>query len=194
MGGDLLGGADPDDLDDETFLAGLLARSPFDAAAVFAAGPRGVEVPEEFGWVRDGMLPAGHWQIVPPGMIERLTAHAGPRAGLVLTPRREMAWSNSIVYSGRADEPVVRMHPDDATAARVTDGSSITISSAHGRVTAAVTVDRNVRAGVVSVTHGHDGHSPGQLTSSHDGVDPLTTMPHASGVPVTVASADPNDQ
>ena len=53
-------------------------------------------------------------------------------------------------------------------------------------------VDRNVRTGVVSVTHGRDGCSPGQLTSSNNAVDPLTTMPHASGVPVTVAPADPN--
>ena len=39
MGGDLLGGADPDDLDDELFLAGLLARSPLDADGGVRRGP-----------------------------------------------------------------------------------------------------------------------------------------------------------
>ncbi len=189
MGGDLLGGADPDDLEDEEFLSGLLARSPLDAADVIAAGPRGVDVAEEFGWVRDGMLPDGHWQIAPLTLVKRLAAHAGPDAGLVLTPRRQMAWSNSIPYSGSADEPVVRMNPADATAAQLEDGEVVAITSAHGRLTAVMTVDGNVRSGVVSVTHGRADHSPGRLTSSHEAVDLVTAMPHASGVAVTVRSA-----
>jgi hypothetical protein len=41
----------------------------------------------------------------------------------------------------------------------------------------------------VTLTHGHEGQSPGRLTSSRVGVDPLTTMPHASGLPVTITPA-----
>jgi anaerobic selenocysteine-containing dehydrogenase len=193
MGGDLLSGADPDDLDDELFLAGLLSRSPLDPAEVIAAGPRGVDIPEEFGWVRDGMLPDGQWRIAPPTLIERLAAHTDPDAGLVLAPRRQMAWSNSIAYAGTADEPVVRINPTDASEAHLEDGALVTITSAHGRLTATMTVDGNVRTGLVSVTHGRVGASPGQLTSSHEDVDLVTAMPQASGVAVTI-SAGPTNQ
>ena len=58
--------------------------------------------------------------------------------------------------------------------------------SEHGSLRAALAVDPGVRPGVVSVTHGHDGASPGRLTSRLDDVDPLTAMPHASGVPVSL--------
>lgn len=188
MGGDLLGGADPGDLTDELYLSGMLARSPLDPAEVFAAGPRGIDVAEEYGWVRATMLPDGYWQIAPPVMLDRLAGHRPPAAGLVLTPRREMAWSNSVRYAGVGREPVARMHPDDARDAGVDDGELATIESAHGRITATVTIDRNVRTGVVSITHGHADAGPGHLTSAHADVDPLTTMPQASGVPVTITT------
>ena len=56
-----------------------------------------------------------------------------------------------------------------------------------------MTVDRNVRTGVVSVTHGRVGQSPGQLTSSHEDVDLVTAMPQASGVAVD-GPRRPDDQ
>ena len=130
MDGDLLAGADPDALTDETFLAGLLARSPLDPGAVLAAGPRGVDVPEEFGWVRETMLPDGQWQIAPPDLLERLASHTPPGPALVLTPRREMAWSNSVRYAGEGTEPEVRMHPDDAGALGLEDLGFVIVTSA----------------------------------------------------------------
>jgi anaerobic selenocysteine-containing dehydrogenase len=189
MGADLLGGADPDALDDRSFLAGLLGRSPLHADAVFAAGPHGVDVPEEFGWVRETMLPGGHFRIAPPALLARLAEHREPEAPLVLVPRREMAWSNSVRYAGTGAEPVVRLHPDDAVEARVHDGDRIRVAGGHGELTALLAIDANVRAGVVSVTHGRVASSPGTLTSSHVDVDAITTMPHASGVPVTIGRA-----
>jgi anaerobic selenocysteine-containing dehydrogenase len=189
MGGDLLAGADPDDLDDRRFLSGLLARSPLDADDVFAAGPRGVDVAHAPGWVRETMLPDGRWRIAPTVMLERLALHRGPVPGLVLVPRREMAWSNSVRYGGTGEEPVVRLHPDDAIAVPVEAGDRVEVRSAHGHLTATVAVDANVRPGVVSVTHGRRGASPGLVTSSHAEVDRLTAMPHASGVAVTISSA-----
>ncbi len=186
MGGDLLGGADPDDLSDDLFLRGLLTRSTLDPAAVFAAGPRGIDVEEEFGWVRETMLPDGLWQIAPGILVERLAAHHEPADELVMAPRREMAWSNSVRYAGIGSEPLARIHPADATAAGLGDGALATIESVHGRITARVLVDPNVRPGVLSVTHGRTDSSPGHLTSAHLDIDLLTTMPRASGVPVTI--------
>ena len=72
------------------------------------------------------------------------------------------------------------------------DGTtSVHLTSAHGTVTATAVADPAVRPGVASMTHGHPGAGPGALTSGDADVDPLTTMPLASGLPVVV-SADPS--
>jgi anaerobic selenocysteine-containing dehydrogenase len=81
------------------------------------------------------------------------------------------------------------MHPDDALASHVADGDLATVSSDYGSMTAVVAVDANVRTGVVSVTHGRQDQTPGRLTSAHAEIDPISTMPHASGLPVTVMLA-----
>jgi formylmethanofuran dehydrogenase subunit D len=183
-------GADPDTLTDELFLHGLMRRSSLDADAVFAAGPRGLDVAPETGWVHETMLPGGRWRLAPDVLLARLAAHVGPApVGLVLTPRREVAWSNSVRYAGAGAEPVVRLHPSDAEAAGLADGDEAELTSEHGTLTATASVDPHVRPGVVSVTHSRSGPGPGRLTSTRAGVDRLTGMPHASGLPVTIAPA-----
>jgi anaerobic selenocysteine-containing dehydrogenase len=128
------------------------------------------------------------WNIAPPVLLDRLAAFEGPPDGLVLAPRRDGVWNNSIRYSRVGDERIVRVHPLDAEAAGVADGDRAEIVSAHGSVTAIVTVDQSVRAGVVSMSHGRQGQNPGRLTSLTEHVDPLTAMPQASGVAVTIRS------
>ncbi len=184
MGADLLGGAEPDAVTDELFLSGLLARAPFAAADVFHAGPHGIEVPHEYGWVRSELLPGGRWNIAPTEMLERLARRTETTDDLVLVPRREMGWSNSVHYGGTGAEPVARMNPADAPADGLT---SVTLRSAHGAVTVTAAVDDRIRSGVVSVTHGRAAQTPGLLTSNRVDVDPLTAMPRASGVPVTIS-------
>ncbi len=171
---------------EDSYLRGMLARSPLGADAVLAAGPHGLDMAVDFGWVHDSMLADGRWQIAPEVMLDRLRARGRPTEGLVLTPRREMAWSNSVRYAGAGEEPLVRMHPDDAAASQVTGGDAVIVTSRYGSMTAAVAIDANVRPGVVSVTHGRTGSLPGQVTSAHAEIDPTTTMPHASGLAVTV--------
>ena len=100
-----------------------------------------------------------------------------------------MGWSNSIRYGGRGDEPLVRLSPADAEAQGVANGSTVVVASAHGEVEATVVVDDSIRPGVVSMTHGHTGRSPGRLTSNDIDVDPLTAMPHASGLAVSISPA-----
>src|SRR5215217_6188527 len=56
MGIDVLGGADPDTLTDESYLARLVP------ADVISGGPHGVDVPHEFGWVARDVLPDGRWR------------------------------------------------------------------------------------------------------------------------------------
>lgn len=173
---------------DETFLGALLAASPVGGAAVFESGPHGVDVPIEFGWVRETMLPGGVWGVAPLEMLARLGAHRPPStSGFVLTPRREMAWSNSVRYGIERHPSTLRLNTSDARKAGVAGGDLAAIASAHGSVSARVTIDDNIRSGVVSLTHGNVTDGPGNLTSSRTGIDPLTTMPHASGLAVTIS-------
>ena len=195
MGGDILGGADPDDLSDELYLGGLLGHSTLDPAEVVAAGPHGVDIPHEYGWVADELLPDGRWQVAPPELVERLARHGPPAAGgagLVLTNRRDVRRLNSLDYAGeavgRAAEAAARLHPDEAERRGIADGARVRITSAHGHVDAVVRVDRRRAAG-----HGVGEPRPGRapvaaLTSAVEDVDPLTGMPWASGVPVRLAA------
>jgi anaerobic selenocysteine-containing dehydrogenase len=102
-----------------------------------------------------------------------------------------MAWSNSVRYG--ADETAtqmparLRVHRDDAAGAGLADGDPAVVVSEHGAVDVTVVVDDRMRTGVVSLVHGRRGHSPGNLTSRVADVDPLTTMPRASAVPVRIS-------
>jgi len=105
----------------------------------------------------------------------------------VLSPRRDMAWSNSVRYGpDDDDETFLHVHPLDAADAGVADGVRVSVTSQHGAVEVTVVVDHRLRPGVVSLVHGRRGRSPGALVSTRDAVDSLTTMPRTSGVPVRV--------
>ena len=188
MGGDALGGADPDAITDEQYLRGLFVRSPLEADAVFEAGPRGTDIPNEYGWVCDTLLPNGRWNIAPAVMLHRLAEHRDPRPGMVLVPRREMGWSNSVRYGGVDGEVLARISPVDAATAGVSDRDRVVLTSTNGEIAATVAVDDRAMPGVVSFTHGRRHQSPGALVSSADEVDLLTAMPRASGVPVTLTN------
>jgi anaerobic selenocysteine-containing dehydrogenase len=190
MDGDILGGADPDDLTDELFLAGVLARSSLDAREVLAAGPHGVDVPHEYGWVAGELLPNGQWQVAPAQLVERLARHRPPPAAddneLFLTNRRDVRRLNSLDYAGEAvgrdREPAIRVHPNEAERRGIADGDHVRITSAHGHMDAVLRVDPAVRPGMASVNHGRDDAPVAALTSATDDVDPMTGMPWASGL------------
>ena len=191
-GGDLLGGADPDVLTDEMFLSGLLGHGPLDPAEVWANGPHGTDVPIEHGWVHEQLLPDGRWRLAPAELVARLEGRAAGQEGadvtLLLVNRREVAWSNSITYAGRGDEPALRLHPDDASARGVVAPGRVTVTSAHGTIEVTVALDERIRQGTASLTHGRGDSPAGRLTSAVVDVDPLTAMPLASGLPVTVTA------
>ncbi len=74
--------------------------------------PHGLDVPVEYGWVHETMLPDGRWQIAPAVLLERLAAHREPGArASCSSPRREMAWSNSVRYGADDDRARLRVHP-----------------------------------------------------------------------------------
>jgi anaerobic selenocysteine-containing dehydrogenase len=173
---------------DEQYLRGVLGHARVDADDLFAAGPHGVATPIEYGWVRDELLADGRWNIAPAALLDRLAIYVDPEPGaLVLAPRREMAWSNSIAYGAVATGAAVRMHP--GAAGRDTGESIVTLATEHGRITAHVAYDVTVREGVVSITHGRPDENPGDLTSEKVGIDALTAMPRAGGLDVNVTAA-----
>jgi hypothetical protein len=183
------GGPNPDDLSDEDYLRGVLAHARLDADDVFAAGPRGIDVPVEHGWVHRDLLPDGRWSIAPGSLLARLATYADPvPADFVLAPRREMAWSNSIAYGSVASGPVVHLNP----AAFPNGTDLVELATEHGRVTAAFVPDPTVRDGVVSMSHGHADANPGDLTSEKVGIDRLTAMPRVAGLEVDVTQARPD--
>jgi anaerobic selenocysteine-containing dehydrogenase len=182
----MFGGAPLDALSDETILRGLLGHGPFEPDDVIEAGPHGVNLDPEYGWVRERMTHDGCWSIAPEAFCDRLAQHQGPELGLVMVPRRESAWSNSVRFAGSGAEPVVLIHPDEARERQVVTGDWVAVTSAFGSLVATVSIDDAIRPGVLSVTHGHPGSLTGTLTSFSDDVDSLTAMPRASGLPVRI--------
>jgi anaerobic selenocysteine-containing dehydrogenase len=180
MGRPTMGDLDPDLLSDERYLRGVLDHAGVDADAVFAAGPHGTDTADAPGWVHAELLPDGCWSIAPAPLLDRLATYADPGpAALVLAPRREAAWSNSVAYGVNPSAPTVRVAPGTLDAG----ATAVTLRSAHGVLRATAVADPTVRAGVVSVTHGRIAESPGELTSAHADVDPLTAMPLVAGLP-----------
>ncbi|MEZ5244137.1 MAG: molybdopterin-dependent oxidoreductase [Acidimicrobiales bacterium] len=191
-GVDLLGGSDPDAVTETSFLSSMLARGPLDPAAVWANGAHGTDVDVDFGWVKATMLPGGRWRIAPPELIERLAARSESSSGLLLVPRREMEWSNSVRFGESEAPPELLMSPADALTASLADGDRVEVKSRHGRVAATVRIDDAIVEGVVSLPHGRAASPVGRLTSASHDVDPLTGMPHTSGFSVTVSGIAPD--
>ena len=183
MGVDILGGVDPDAMTDEDFLRGVLARAPVDVETVLAAGSHGVDVPVEVGWVRAAMLADGCWNLAPPELLTRLRDHEAAPTQLASRPGARWAGATRSATAAGATNPSPVC---TRTTRRCGEHGRAVLHSAHGTLTVTVVVDDSIRPGVVSMTHGRAGHSAGLLISAHADVDPLTAMPHTSGVPVTI--------
>lgn len=196
---DVLGGLEPDAGTDEIVLRSIASGSRGGYDAIVAGGPHGVHEPSAHGWVHDRVLPGGRWRIAPDSMLTRLTAAAldggapdgGARSPLVLAPRRRVRSMNSARYVAAEDvarDPAeLRFNPEDAAAHAIGDGDRVRLRSRNGAVDGTARLDPNVRAGVVSCTHGVADVNVAHLTSATGDLDQDTGMPQASGVPVTVA-------
>jgi len=190
LGVDALGGQrDPDASSDEDVLRGLArgARVPFDE--IVANGPHGTTTTPADGWVHDNVLHEGRWHLAPTAMIERLHQLAQdhrPSPALVLVPRRQVRTVNATAY-GRPDPARIVLHPLDGADAGVGDADAMRITSTHGTLTGIATLDPTIAPGTVAVTHGRGELLVSNLIGSVDDVDPLTGMPQASGVAVTIS-------
>ena len=107
--------------------------------------------------------------VLPGEPVENMT---DPPA-LTLIPRRMPKR-----FNGRAlgdDRPEVLVHPEDASAAGITDGDVVEVASETGRLRLTARVTDAIHAGAVSISHGWTDANVNVLVSSHD-LDPLTGM------------------
>ena len=142
-------------------------------------------------WVDEHVARLGGWRLAPPVLLkqladvsrDQLAAADGPRM-LTLIPRRQRRHVNAqFLFLGDVSD--VLLNPADAADLGVADGAAVVLRSAAGEIRAKARIDAKVRAGVVSVPHGHPDANVNVLTSIRQ-VDPVTGMARYSGVPVTV--------
>jgi anaerobic selenocysteine-containing dehydrogenase len=138
------------------------------------------------------VLPDGRWGLAPDALIKRLPRllqEDGDNPGrLILVSRREAANTNQVRYAkdNQPYQPAVMLHPADAAAAGVVEGSRARVASAAGTVEAVVHIDARYRQGVISMTHGWTRPNVDDLVSRTDDIDPLTGQPAMSGIPVSI--------
>jgi anaerobic selenocysteine-containing dehydrogenase len=172
----------PDDPDDAQ-LARITgrARCSYDDLVANGWAEASTELPAP--WVDAHVTRLGGWRLAPRLLVEQLRALEEP-APLVLAPRRQARRLNS--QFGYLGEPAeVALNPMDASAAGLVDGEGVVVRSVHGELVGVARVDDAVRAGVVSVPHGHEGANVNVLTGK-DEIDPVTGMARYSGIPVEV--------
>jgi anaerobic selenocysteine-containing dehydrogenase len=158
----------------------------------------------------DARLDVGHEELL--GQLDALRARDGVEAHrptadapFLLIGRRENRVINSTgrnlpgLMRGRAYNPAF-LHPDDLAALGLTPGDVVEIRSAHGRVVGIVELDRDLRRGVVAMSHGFgrnpgepedpllDGANTNRLFRTDVDYDPVTGMPRMGALPVSVAA------
>jgi formate dehydrogenase len=139
---------------------------------------------------------------------ESVVAQAGRGDGELLLIHKRDPWMHNSWFSnlermkrrGRTNNPL-GVPSADAARLGVSDGDTVTVTSAHGEIEAVVEIDDDLMAGVVSMVHGW-GHaasprlrvaaaSPGAnpnvlLPTGSDSFEPLSSQAHMTGIPVTV--------
>lgn len=147
-------------------------------------------------WVDDHIARLGGWRLAPKVLVEQLAAVSGAHlaaaegpAPLRLIPRRQRRHVNAqLLFLGDVSD--ILLNPGDAAGLGVEDGQLVTVRTAAGEIRAKARVDAKVRAGVVSIPHGHADANVNLLTSIRQ-VDPVTGMARYSGVPVSIEPAAP---
>jgi anaerobic selenocysteine-containing dehydrogenase len=156
-----LAGSIGEDATDEAVLARIASGGRCTYDELVAEG--WVEAPYELPapWVDAHVERLGGWRLAPHLLVDQLAALELPPP-LVLVPRRQSRHLNSqLDFLGEVVEVIV--HPDDATAAGLSDGRAVIVRSAQGELVGVAKVDPSIRAGAVSVPHGHQGANVNRL-------------------------------
>jgi anaerobic selenocysteine-containing dehydrogenase len=174
------------------------------------AEPNGVDLgPLETAFPRRLATPDRRLHLAPPMFIADLeragAALAAPPPELVLIGRRHVRSNNSWLHNSHRlvkGKPrcTLQMHPEDAAARGIADGTQVTLSSRVGAVQLPVEITADVMPGVVSMPHGWGHDRPGvrlAIAREHAGasindvideqrIDALTGTAVLNGTPVAV--------
>jgi len=103
---------------------------------------------------------------------------------------------NAVRYTRPADvdrePPVVDIHPLDAQALAIGDGTPVTLEADGRSVSGTAKINNQVQPGVVSLTHGWTTPNVASLISPR--VDPLTGQPVFSSFVVRITPYEPQHQ
>lgn len=131
--------------------------------------------------------------------LRALAREPAPTHPFVLLAGERRAYNANQIFRDPAWRKVdrdgaMRMHPDDARALGLADGSRARCTSATGSIEVTIEVDDSVRTGMVTLPHGYgmryQGGAPlgpeiNRLTASEH-CDPLARTPYHKHVPVTI--------
>jgi anaerobic selenocysteine-containing dehydrogenase len=192
FGVNILDGHAADSADELDVLASIIAKARFDLPTLQAAGLSGLPMPMPTGWATRA-LPEGRWRIASSILLTRLrellAANAGADDGLLLVNRRQVSHNGSSHYvrPGRTpDRPLLMISPADANERNIDAGDRVRVASAAGSIFAVAQVTADIRRGAVSLPQGWFDANVAMLVSGTHGVDPLTSQPQMSGIPVSV--------
>jgi anaerobic selenocysteine-containing dehydrogenase len=167
------------------------ARVDFDELQRHPSGVQADDVPAP-GWLIPGALAVERIDVAPVQLVEQFATLRHDLTGdaLILTNRRLPHQMNSMLQEvpaqRRGPQATLLMHPHDAAARGVVDGTEVTVSSRHGSTVARADVGLGIRRGVVSLPHAFGSPDVNGLTSVAQGLDPLTGMPVFTGLAVEV--------
>src|SRR4051812_41582724 len=147
---------------------------------------------------KGGALGRTRIRLDPPEIvaeIERLRREPPPDGGLRLVGlrqlRRHNSWMNDVPALARgARPPALRIHPRDAAARSISDGTVVSVRSATGSVDVAALVSDEMTPGTVALPHGLASANANALTAAGPAaLEPLAGMSHLNGVPVEVTAS-----
>ena len=184
-GGKSLGEVDEDSLYHQMFAR---ARVTFDELA--QAGVYGLETPRMDGWFHKAVLRERGWRLSPPAMIERLrNLDDEDPAGATLVSGRVDFATNSMLFPPAVRRegapPMIHISPDLCALNALANGDMVRLTSRAGQLEGAVRIDDTLKEGTVWMNHGWLGRNVNQLIDTQ-GIDPLTTQPFFSAIPVKV--------
>jgi anaerobic selenocysteine-containing dehydrogenase len=169
-----------------------------DGGAVFAE-PAVTVAPPQPDW--EGRLDAGNARMLADLLAFEAPAPVDDEWPLRLVSRRQINVLNSSGHDipgqhrGKTYNPAF-LHPDDLAELGLDAGDLVTLRSARASIPAVVEVDRNLRRGLVSMSHswggGPDtdsdvrsgGACTGRLLTDDADYEAYTAMPRMSNIPV----------
>ncbi|MCP5364503.1 MAG: molybdopterin-dependent oxidoreductase [Hyphomicrobiales bacterium] len=194
VGDKVFSGLDPDTVTEEELLAQFVAgaRNSFDELK--KAGPLGIHFAERGGvrWALETAVPDKTWRLAPESLVDRLSGllveRTSPGFPLLLCCGRQVRRMNThqnVENQRHSDKPQVHLSVADAETFGVGEGDFVSLRSAHGFVVAEATIDKDIRPGAITLGHGWYEANVSRLTTSRE-VDPLTTQPQMSAIPVAM--------